>query len=386
MGFMDWVGIIIAIWIIFKIYKAFTKPKIDIQIKSSLSSSNNYDDWEYENNIIDDGERGKIINPDAPLPMTIYGLPDDKLDKLVDYLNIMAHDRDRLAGITYLLAQYNAGCREVDEYIKKQRAYYRRQINRLIKESDEWDSASELDRNEMLMEFREDILKNMPNRANDEDALIIAIENEPSNITEDDELLKLFEGKSLLYQFYVANLGYVGKVIKVSADDYYRRQYEELHKMGLANRGKEIPAKDLLQKLRLKDINEILSDILDKKFRRKADAVKFAAIMDDIYERMSKVTSFRNLYQILAPENINIDEIKKCFEYANAMARLIADTYVHNYYTMRTLSTEDRTGKWEIWTHDCCITCQNMKKTYKKLPKKLPPFHIGCNCELTRAW
>ena len=91
----------------------------------------------------------------------------------------------------------------------------------------------------------------------------------PKDVTVDDELLNLFKGNVELYRFYVTRLGRSMKAQQVPADDYYRKHYESLVDLSLARRGKQIPTPDLFDGLRMKDINELFADRLEKSFGRK---------------------------------------------------------------------------------------------------------------------
>jgi len=75
----------------------------------------------------------------------------------------------------------------------------------------------------------------------------------------------------------------------------------------------------------------------------------------------------------------------KSYKYISAVATLIRDTYRAGYETIKYLkyAIEDRCEDYEIYSTDCCPYCDQFNGVkVKGMSVKLPPFHIGCNCEL----
>ena len=100
-------------------------------------------------------------------------------------------------------------------------------------------------------------------------------------------------------------------------------------------------------------------------------------------ERLNKQIAFREIFQIAKPEGIEVAEIQKCYNHANAVASLLRDTYSSGVRTLRELedAKEARFDYWEISAEECCKTCRQLHgKRYKRMPSRLPPFHIGCDC------
>jgi hypothetical protein len=378
-----------AIWFFTRSKKHSAPPPqnhIEVPIKVTISSggfstgSRKIDTGEIVNT-----EKGYILNPKSPLPLTIQGVDHSTAITLKSYLDEEANWGRKLWDIAHLFAETNATCKEIEEYIAKHRKPYFSALERLKAESNEWDNASDKDKEDMIAEFHQKALELFSITPNQNDTLDILLNSNGIDITADDKLLALFGKNVELYRFYVSQLWRAGKINVVPADDYYRKQYEALLEKKLAKRGQDIALEEIMNGLRLKDINDALKGIVDKPFGRKAKAIEYAVGVPDIKDRLGKNIAFREIFQICTPEGIDVQAIQKCYEHANAVASILRDTYVAGAHTIRTLddSNDAKYDYWQIRVDDCCDECKaNYGKRYKRRPTTLPPFHLGCNCSI----
>lgn len=388
---MEWIIILLIVAVIWYALKSGKKKnEVDIPIKVSIET--NYRGGGYDpDRVIDTGKINKIaedtfcINPKSPLPLTLKGISKSDTAHIKKLLDGEAQWQRNMNDITFEIAQHNIECLELEEFVSQLRSEVNEYIEKRKQESNEWNESSEKDKADLIREFQSAAIENLASKPSNERALEILIFGSPGDVTADDQLLKLFSGNKDIYRFYVSGLGRISKANQVPADDYYRKNWETLVELGLAKRGKDITIEALLDGLRMKDINEYFSDRLEKKLTRKAVAVEYAASQPDALDVLSKHMSFREMFQISEPKDINVSEIKACYEYAAAQAELIRDTYVTGYRTLDTLddARDAEYDGWEIEAEDCCQQCSklNGKKTKRK-PSKLPPFHIGCTCSL----
>ncbi len=388
---MEWLIIIAVIAIIWYAVSASKKnTDTEIPIKISIETSSRGGGYDTDR-VVDTGKVKQVaddtfcINPKSRLPLTLKGLSISEANQIKKMLDGEAQWRRNLSDIIFLIAQHNIECVELEDFISRLRSEVSEYMEKRKQDSEEWEQSSEKDKADLTREFQTAALKNLSTRPSNDGALEVLIFGVPGDVTADDQLLELFSGHKDIYRFYVTNLGRGSKANKVPADDYYRKYWESLVELGLANRGKDIPVESLLDGLRMKDINEYFSDRLEKKLTRKAKAVEFAAAQPDVIDILSKHISFREMFQISEPKDIEISAIRACYEYASAYAEVIRDTYVTGYRTLDTLEDArdaDYDG-WEIEAEDCCHQCLklNGKKTKRK-PSKLPPFHVGCTCSL----
>ncbi len=284
-----------------------------------------------------ENENGYILNQKSPFPLTIIGLSATDAARLKSYLDEEANWGRRLSEITHLLAQSNATCKEIDDYVKKYRPQYEKTITDLKNASAEWKAASEKDREDMLSEFQQRSIDGLPVQPSNREILEPLFEDQPSDVTADDKLVEMFAGDTELYCFYVSELWSAGKVRTVPVGDYYRKKYEALVEKRLAKRGQDIGIEQILNGVRLKDINDVLKGTIEKPFGRKAKAIEFALTIRDIGERLGQTIAFRELFQLCEPEHIDVHEIQKCYRHAYAVATLLKDTYVAGAFTIRTV-------------------------------------------------
>ena len=379
----------VAIWYYFKTKKSPPQMKpnsiaIPINVTISSSGSSLAAEKIHSGDIIET-ENGYVLNPMSPLPITVKGLMQKDATALKGFLDEESNWGRKLSEIAYLLAQSNAICKEVEDYLKKYRPQYEQTIERLKAASPEWNVASEKDKEDMLSEYKQKALDALPVKPSDSNMLEILFDNLPSDITADDKLLELFAGDTELYRFYVSQLWSVGQVRNVPADDYYRKKYEALVEKQLARRGQDIGIEQILNGLRLKDINDVVKGLVEKPFGRKAKAIEFAMSVPDIKERLGKTIAFRELFQLQEPEGVDVQEIQRCYQHATAVGKLIRDTYVTGARTLRALdeAKDAKFDSWQILAEDCCESCNAYhEKRFNRKPSKRPPFHLGCNCQL----
>ncbi len=328
------------------------------------------------------------MNPNSPLPLSFTNISTAIAQKLKTLLDEDSSSERKTSEITFLIAQYNIECVELSEFM----ANAKKKVSELIEQqktsSNEWVSASKKDKADLLIEFQNNARKKLDTKpASDFNFKKLLFKSEKNNMV-DDNLLKKFSGNENLFKFYVYNLEYK-RAHRVSAEDYSRKDWETLVKLGLAQRGRDIPVKVLFETLRMKDINEFFSDRLEKKLSRKAQAVEFAESQADALDVLSNHVSFREMFQIIEPIGIDVSEIKECYEFANSQTKIICATYRTGCDTLSAID-DNRDCKfdgWEIEAEDCCNSCSKLhgKKTKTK-PSKLPPFHIGCTCSVEEVF
>lgn len=388
---MEWliiVAVIAIIWYAVNASKKNTDTEIPIKISIETSSrGGGYD----PDRVVDTGKVSQVaddtfcINPKSPLPLTLKGLSISEANQFKKMLDGESQWQQNLSDITFLIAQNNIECVELEDFINRLRSEVSEYIGKRKQDSEEWEQSSEKDKADLTREFQAAALEILSTRPSNDRALDVLIFGAPGDVTADDQLLERFSGNKEIYRFYVTSLGRGSKANQISADDYYRKSWESLVELGLANRGKDIPVEAILDGLRMKDINEYFFDRLEKKLTRKAKAVEYAAAQSDVIDVLSKHISFRELFQISEPKDIEVSAIKACYEYASAQAEVIRDTYVTGYHTLDTLADarDAEYDGWEIEAEDCCQQCLklNGKKT-KRRPSKVPPFHVGCTCSL----
>lgn len=329
------------------------------------------------------GDKVITIGENLPLPLNLTGISLEDARKLVKGVN--EHEWATQEWLTLLIAKDNIRCQEVDAWAATSRKKVDASVQAAIKASPEWESASELDREDMLQEFREAALEALEVRPADVDTAGVLLFQEPTDHTVDDALLERFEGDAKTYSKLLYLLANPGRVWTSPAGSYDRKDFEELVAKGYVRRGADIPLDDILPGLTLAQMQQIAGEAAPKKLTRKAPAIELLKGLPDIRERLSKVVSFRELFQLVPQGDLNQEAIVQSYAYAGALARIIWRTLTSGKSVAELVARSEEYGvdEWGLSANDCCPSCMKMDgKTWKRMPKNLPPFHIGCESEL----
>lgn len=354
--------------------------------KSSHSGSSSNEPLDV-GDLVEAGPNVWVLNPKSPLPITLYSANRELAKKFKELLGTAEYWSQKIPDIALLIAQHNLRFKEVDIFIAEHKAKYTAVIERLISSSAEWAAASEKDRQDLHAEFEDTAIESLGVSIGRAD-LSCLLEGEPANFTEDDELVRRFDGDSSLYPFYLSALGRVAQVFNVKAEDYNRKQWEQLVKKGFARRGKDIPTQLVLQGLRLKDINGLLAGAIERPIGRKAKAIEAALNLPDLVPRLSEKIAYREMFQVLRPAGVDTEELGRSFAYASALATIVQQTYYTGVRTLAAVAERKRESDlydaWEItnWDDPIPLCATPFCKKYNRLPTKRPPFHVGCNCQL----
>jgi len=387
MGLVIFIVIVGAIWIIVQLNNSKIEEFSEKSHIKIISDKVQHDESYIVNtgSVLQLSENSFSINPKSPLPLTLQNVTEARARRIKNLLDGEAKFKNNLLNITFLLLKYNIKCPELEDFISKARTKVFSYVDELKKKSSEWEESSEKDKADLIEEFQSEAFEQLATKPIKEHEFSTLIFKSEKSIVVNEKLLKMFLKKPKLYHFYVSNIGRFEKVIQIPPDNYYRKNWASLVELGLARRGKDIPIEMLIKRLKMKEINEYFADRLQKKFTKKTKAVEFAIIQPDAIDVLGEHISFRQIFQILKPKDIEVSEIELSYQYASAEAEIIRDTYVTGYRTLEILEYakgEGYTG-WEIDAQDCCSTCSKLdgKKTKRK-PIKLPPFHVGCMCSL----
>lgn len=368
------------------------------EIKFTITTSTGMGEYSGGNSELQDlgpltpvGPQTWRLNPKASFPLTLMGADESVARQIKHLASKDDHWSHKVPEFALLVAQHNLRFKEVDDFIAEQKPKFDAAVAQKIKDAPEWSNASEKDRHDMQAEYQEVALEGLGLSIGDAELKALFL-SQPSDFTSDDEILSSFGGDSALYSFYLTQLGRTNSVATVKADDWSRKSWEQLVERGRARRGKDIPIAMLLEGLRLKDLNELLAGTIEKPLGRKAKALEAAEALPDLQARLSERISFREMFQILPPVGLDIDELRSSFGHARVVATAVLQTYYTAAKTQGTVASrnEDREfyKGWEVttWIDPMPVCAQAYCKKYQRLPSKLPPFHLGCNCRLERTY
>lgn len=330
------------------------------------------------------GDGGVVIGPELPFPLTLYGLDAADVEKLV---TAFEHGEDYEIGewFSHLVAQKNIQCKELNEWVDIAKPKVRDIVKQRVLASTEWAQASDLDKRDLLTEIQDIAIAELPIRPGDAGAAWTLLIEEPQDLTVDDALLERFKDNPQTYQTLLYAISAGTKVQVAAAGDYRRKAYEELYEKGFMRRGQEIPVEDILASMTMKQMQEIAGADAPKKFTRKAQAIDFLKGLVDIKQRLEKTISFRELFQIKPIDGINLDELAKAHAYSSQVARVVLRTLRASVDSQRQRESrlDEYVDGWEMFSENCCPACRAQHgKSWKRLPQKLPPFHIGCEARI----
>lgn len=340
--------------------------------------------------VVETEDEGWILNPNSTFPLTIYGVNKEtiyEIKKILDegFSKSYYETEKKLHPI---VARTNLRCKEIDEYVNKFKPQYRSKIEELIQNTPEWNSLGDKDKQDLLSSFKKIAIESLDVRPYcDLEALF---DCEPIDATIDDALIDKYGFDNIKFYFRYANN--INKVRIIPSDSYERPGFEKLVDLGLARRGTDIPFPEILNALKLKELNELVKDLDVKPFTRKDKSIEFLLTLPDIHQRLSKVVAFRELFQ-LKPlpkefENLDVSKISENWKYTSQITFLIVQTYFSGCNEFQryqnSLNSISIFKGWEIKAvndSSTCPYCQRASsKTYPTTQRPKVPLHIGCRC------
>jgi hypothetical protein len=327
---------------------------------------------------------GFVIGPELPFPVTLHGLDVADATKLVTAFE-QGEDYEIGEWFGHLVAQKNIQCKELNEWVGVAKPKVRDIVKQRVLASSEWAQASDLDKSDLLAEIQDSAISELAVRPGNADAAWTLLLEEPHDLTIDDALLERFKDNPQTYQTLLYAISTGTKVQVSPAGDYRRKTFDELYEKGFMRRGQDIAVEDILSSMTMKLMQEIAGADAPKKFTRKAHAIDFLKGQPDIRQRLEKAISFRELFQIKPIDGINLEELAKAHAYSSQVARIVLRTLRASVDSQRQRESrmDEYLDGWELFSENCCPACSTQHgKTWKRLPQKLPPFHIGCEARV----
>ncbi|MEJ8816436.1 hypothetical protein [Lacibacter sp. H407] len=361
----------------------------EIKITTSFGSNSSYVQEKFKP-ITKDNQGNWILNPEAPFILTLLNADKkiaDQIRNLLDDEEIRDYRKDDK--LVAIFAEHNLKIKEIEDYKTKYKAKYFQKIDNLKAASTEWGSLGEKDKDDLLFEFRQAAIAEIFERANCD--IEILFENEPTDISIDDELISEFGFENL--QTYLGCADKLEKVRVVSSDNYSRPIFEKLVELNLAIRGADISKEEVLSVLTLKELN-LIAENPSKEFKRKNQAIEYILSLEKIDERIGKYISLRELFKLKPlPEKysqIDIQKISAAWSYHEQEVRLLMDTFRNSYYAWRDLKNDEYIKAYKIEPLDKDYPCPCAKDLSTKIfsknnPPKMP-YHIGCNCFINKEY
>jgi len=366
-------------------------PRIEVVVSTSVESPRGSTPDTPETGIPTSSAEGVwVVNPNSTFPLALYKMERAQAEEAKRVLDTVygkgIHEaRQKFAE---LIVQWDIRCVQVDEYVSKYKPIYHDLIERLKQDSTEWATASENDREDLLATFSEEASSKLDVKLGCD--IEVLFDFEPSDASIDDVLISRYGYKTA--SSYVSHLGRGNKARIIPVDHYERDGFEKLVQAGLAVRGDEIETQAILGLLKLKDLKDMVSDSQPPAIRKKTDAVAFASGLPDIKERLARVLTLRELFQIkplpIDFAGLDLSKITNAWRYAHEVAWLITHTYMSAGYTVSSKRGDEEDLKyvsgWEVSCADeetSCAMCRRVSsKGFPKNRYPRVPLHLGCRC------
>lgn len=331
-----------------------------------------------------------VLNPEAPFELTV--LSEDQ--KLVQEIRELLEDNRiryfrKEARLIALFTTHQIRIKEIEEYKKKYKNQYLEKIEELKSNSLEWAAATENDKVDLLIEFRDAALALIYERAKCD--LQILFEIEPKKISLPNGLIAAYGFENIqTYLRYALN---PDKIHVIDRHHFSHPIFLKLEDQGLAERNTGLQEDEILNILPIRDLNAIALNP-EKKYRRKREAVEFIMAHREVKERIGKYLSTRTLFRLKRlPEKFNpssLREVAETWNYHSQEVRLLVDTFRNSFYAWSDLKDDEYVKGYRVEPFDkefscpCAIAVE--KKRFSKDNPPRVPFHIGCNCLLNKEY
>jgi hypothetical protein len=379
--------------------KEYSDPSVDIA--PSLLSDTPEDDMNVDYGTLstpkigltsESNDRGYILDPKSSFPLTIYNVNQDITTKIRGLLEkgYLQGYNEVTQDLVPIIAQYNVKCKEVDDYVKKFNPQYQKRIKEQIEASTEWNDLSDIDRTNLLLEFKANAIDSLDIKPNCDNLALLFDIKESDLVLEDEFIRKI--GYDTLY-FYLKKKK---DIYRAPADHIDRKRFEDLAEAGLAVRGKDIPLETILTSLKLKELYSLVQDLNPPKFSRREKAIEYLQSVQDLSSRIESVIGFESFFLVQElPKDlkgIDMDKVSLSLRYFEELSAIIGETYLRSGHAFSGISTQKGYSKMgltkgmkiEIIDDErCCPYCKRIaSQTYSKGQYPKTPMHIGCRCTI----
>lgn len=327
-------------------------------------------------------ENGLVtLTPYGRFPVTIQGVTKEQIQPIVDALENREYPPGIKMRLGALLARTNARSQEVDSFLAQVRRKFAPALKELMEEHGDQTDMSPADRADLRQEIIEEAVDSLDICTFWED-LEILLTQKPISETADDALLNIFGDRYDLLETYLRVSRKRSNTIKAESKED-RKAMRELCDLGLARDGHDLPPEELLETLRMKDIQEMVNDVAPKKFGRKAHAIEFASNLEDIMERIGKTLPLRSTFRL--EERKDLEAARAAIRYNTEYAGLIVTTYITESQAGDMFDRDSSDFDLATEKHEDCDFCDQYdgKSPKSKTSKAAPPHHVGCTCRLT---
>ncbi len=316
--------------------------------------------------------------PHGRVPITIQGVTMEEGRPIMASLVGGGYPPAIKMQLGLLMARKNASSPEVDSFLSRAHKAFRAKRDEFLDEAGDLSAMTDEERRDVRQEAVEDAADDIGVCSMWEDFEVL-LAGEPVDETADDELLNLFGDRLDLLELYLRLGKRKRDTVKTDSDEDRRRMLE-LCERGLAISSYDLDPADLLKSLRMAAIQEMLGTDAPKTFRRKAEAVEFAASVDGIVDRVSGYLPLEDTFRIVKRDDL--EDAEAALRYAKEYAGLIVTTYITAQRARKAIDLKVSGEVAEVWPDDDCELCEKHegKSVASTRSPAAPPHHVGCVC------
>lgn len=361
-----------------------------VNLPFEISSESPFENQEEIDPVKSIDNKSWILNPGTPFELTVINADENEAVEIRSLLeNKEIPYRKKEENLISLFASRNLKIKEIEEYKNKYKQQYFDRIESLKSSSPEWNISGEKDKEDLLIEFRQIAINSIYERADCD--LIALFECEPKDMTLDDELINEYGFESV--QTYLTYVDDLDRIRIIPNDNFLRPGFEKLVEYRLAKRGNELSKEEILSTLTLRELNLIASNP-EKEYKRKNQAIEYILTLDNLEQKISENVSLRELFKLnqlpSKYDSLDLKSISSTIHYHTQEIRLLVDTYRKSASSWRDLKYKEYIKGYTIEPSNkenpCPYAKERSEKKYSKNDPPKVPFHIGCNCYLSKEY
>jgi hypothetical protein len=284
---------------------------------------------------------------------------------------------ERAMRLAVMMSELNIECLEVEQWRNRIVASVRSQAKSLIESQHNALELRDSDPDllqELISTAEDDLLHEMDERPSGWRTFEELSISRPRDLQEDDLFLSYVKNDYDILIAYSQCRGRPRKAVRLHDRGFV--EWTRLVEAGLALRGSDVPLESLIEVFSIVQLNEILKPT--KPIRRKKDAL--ALFTPQIVHKLPDISKI--FY--LKPVPAEVESSERAFSWASTHAKLILDT-VRTYEAV-VLALQRINGEYSYFHvyGECCKESRKAqeREPTERLPKRLPPFHIGCEARL----
>lgn len=288
---------------------------------------------------------------------------------------------DRAPGLAVLMSRLNVEVPEIEEFRKSVLAKVQRAAVAAVSKNRDIAKlrAEDPDLLQDLLETAEEealeALDGRPSMWRTLDELRVS---RPTTLEADDALLAKVKHDARLLWVYSGFASDQAKARRVR-DEESIEPWVALVDSGLATRGADIPAENLVTAFTLAELNDALKP--DKPIRRKA-----AAVPQLTGPALAALPGIRRTF-LVKPLDADTTRAIEGFEWVRTQAALLVETVASAEFSqiaMLKAPQGTRGAHWSVFG-ECCSRArklQDQDDVSGRRPRQLPPYHIGCEARV----